>query len=282
MSGYFAAVPIRQLPTEDGHLTYREAGSGPPLVFLHGGYLDHRLWEEQFRHFAPTHRVIAFDARGHGTSSNATRPYRLVDDLAAVLRALDAAPAVLVGLSMGGGTAVDCALEYPELVRALVVSGVGTSEPAFEHPWSLGVFADLQKAMAAADADGIAEVLLRFATGPEREPSEVDPATIALVRTMTLDTIAKHTPDEPDHRVPVTDTWRRAARLTLPLLALNGAVDGPDNHAMATRLAAAVPGGRTVDIPNAAHYPNLEDPARFNTELAAFLDRSASDRSPRP
>ncbi|GAA3005201.1 alpha/beta hydrolase [Kitasatospora albolonga] len=271
MPGYFADVPIRQLPTEDGHLSYREAGSGPPLVFLHGGFLDHRLWEEQFRHFAPTHRVIAFDARGHGTSSNATRPYRPVDDLAALVNGLDTGPTVLVGLSMGAATAVDCALEYPELTRALVVSGAGTSEPEFEHPWNLAVFADLAEAMAAADPDATADVLLRFAAGPEREPSEVDPTAMALLRTMTLDTIAKHTLDEPDHRLPVTDTWQRATGLALPSLAINGAVDGPDNLAMAARLMAGIPGGRTVSIPNAAHYPNLEQPARFNAELAAFL-----------
>lgn len=84
--------------------------------------------------------MIAFDARRHGSSANAAEPYRPVDDLAALLRGLDAAPAVLVGLSTRGATAVDAALEYPELLRALVVSGVGTSEPEFQHPWAVGVF----------------------------------------------------------------------------------------------------------------------------------------------
>jgi len=60
---------------------------------------------------------------------------------------------VLVGLSMGGGTAVDTALEHPELVRALVVSGVGTSQPRFTDPWTLDVLTRWQAVLAASDAE---------------------------------------------------------------------------------------------------------------------------------
>ncbi|QTD96184.1 alpha/beta fold hydrolase [Streptomyces cyanogenus] len=267
------STPVRTLQTADGRLAYREAGTGQPLVLLHGGFTDHRMWEQQIPALAATHRVIAWDTRGHGASDNATRPFRQVDDLADLLRGLDAAPAILVGLCMGGGIAVDCALEYPELVRAVVVSGVGTSEPVFEDPWVLEVMAEQQRALAAGDLDGWADAFVRWAVGPHRDLSEVDPDVTRLVREMGLTTLGKHTPDEPDHRVPVTDTWERVPGIKIPLIALNGALDTADHLAMAARLVDLVPGGRSVAIPGAGHYPNMENPARFNAELAAILEQ---------
>ncbi|MFE7332340.1 alpha/beta fold hydrolase [Streptomyces sp. NPDC057565] len=272
MSVDLASVPIRSLQTVDGLLAYREAGSGPPLVFLHGGFLDHRMWEEQILVFAARHRVIAFDARGHGGSDNATGPFRPADDVAALLRGLEADPAVLVGVSMGGATAVDCALEHPDLVRAVVVSGVGTSEPVFEDPWALDVLSAEGRALAAGDAAGWVEAFQRFVAGPHRDPADVDANLMRRVREMALGTLGKHAPGEADHRVPVTATWERAPGIAVPVCAINGALDAPDHLAMAGRLAKLVPGGHTATVPAAAHYPNMENPARFNAELTSFLE----------
>ncbi|MFI0230920.1 alpha/beta fold hydrolase [Streptomyces sp. NPDC017086] len=273
MTVELTSLPVHFLPTADGRLAYREAGSGTPLVLLHGGFVDHRMWQEQIRAFAPSHRVIAWDARGHGASDNATGPFRQVDDLAALLRGLDAAPAVLVGLSMGGGIAVDCALEYPELVRAVVASGSGTSEAAFAHPWVLETIAAQNGCLAAGDLEGWADAFALWAVGPHREPADTDPGLLGSIRRMGLDTLGKHTPDEPDHHVPVTRTWERVPGIEVPLLAINGALDSPDHHALAARLTDLVPDGRLVTVPGAAHYPNMENPAGFNAELAAFLER---------
>lgn len=258
--------------TSDGSLAYRDDGAGQTLVLLHGGYLDHTMWDEQVRAFAPHYRVIAPDARGHGASSNATRPFRPADDLAALLRHLDAAPAILVGLSMGGGTAVDTALEHPDLVRAVVVGNVGTSEPVFEDPWSREVLAEQRRALAAGDVEGWLDAFLRFAAGPHRRLDDVDQDVVRRLRAMGRRTLAKHTGDEPNHLVPVPDTWRRAATIDVPVLAINGAIDSSDHLAMAERLVRTVPDGRATAIENTAHYPNMEDPAGYNALLAEFLE----------
>ncbi|MFB7507529.1 alpha/beta fold hydrolase, partial [Streptomyces broussonetiae] len=242
------------------------------LVLLHAGFFDHRMWDEQIGAFALHYRVIAPDARGHGASSNATRPFRAADDLAALLRHLDAGPAVLVGVSMGGGTAVDAALEHPELVRAVVVSGVGTSEPYFEDPWSLEVLGEQNAALAAGDVEGWLNGHVRFAAGPYRSLGDVDADMARRLRAMASRTISKHTADEPDHRVPVQQTWRRAASIDVPVLAINGALDVSDHIAMAERLVHAVPDGRAVSVANTAHFPNMEEPAQFNALLAGFLE----------
>jgi pimeloyl-ACP methyl ester carboxylesterase len=248
-----------------------DTGTGRPVVLLHGGFLDHRMWDDQIPVLEARHRVIAFDARGHGKSPCATAPFRFADDLAALLRDLDTGPAVLVGLSMGAGTAVDTALEHPDLVRALVISGAGTSEPYYTDPWTTGTLARWNSALAAGDPVGWMEAFLSFAAGPHRPLEDVDPKVVGRLREMAMGTIGKHTVDEPNLLVPVKNTWERVAAIDVPVLAVNGAIDSPDNTGMASRLIAAVRNGRATLIDGTAHYPNMERPAEFNAILSEFL-----------
>ncbi|MEV7927168.1 alpha/beta hydrolase [Kitasatospora sp. NPDC088264] len=258
---------------DDGrsHLAYRDIGSGRPLVLVHGGLLDHRMWSDQIAAFAADYRVIAPDARGHGGSSNATGPFRHTDDLAALLRHLGTGPAILVGLSMGGAIAVDTALEHPDVVEALVVSGVGTSEPEFEDPWLGEIEAEEARAMAAGDLEGWITAFTRLAAGPHRTLDDVDPDIVRTLKDMTRRTLAKHTPTEPDHQVPVTDTWARAAKIGVPVLAINGGIDSDDHLGMAERLVRSVADGRTATVDGTGHYPNMECPDAFNELLDDFL-----------
>ncbi|MGX4735109.1 alpha/beta fold hydrolase [Kitasatospora griseola] len=217
------------------------------------------------------YRVIAPDARGHGRSANAAEPFRHTDDLAALLRHLDTGPAVLVGVSMGGSTAADTALEHPDLVSAVVVSGVGTSEPHFADPWTLRTWTAWQAAMAAGDLNAAVDAFTLFAAGPDRTLDDLAPDVVARLRDMTHSTLSMHTADEPDLRIPVRDTWNRAARIDVPVPAVNGAIDSPDHIGMAERLTRTAANGRAVSIDGTAHYPNMERPEAFDKALEEFL-----------
>lgn len=252
-------------------LFWADTGTGRPLVLLHGGFLDHRMWDDQIPAFAPSYRVIAPDARGHGRSANATGPYRLTDDLAGLLRHLDTGPAVLVGVSMGGSLAIDTALEHPDLVTAVVISGSGTSEPYFTDPWTTRTMTTWNAAMAAGGIDASIEAFMQFAAGPHRSLDEVDPDVVARLRRMTWDTMSKHSPGAPNRMVGVRDTWERLPSIGVPVLAINGALDSPDHLGMAERLTRTVPDGRAISIDGAAHYPNMERPSAFDKLLEEFL-----------
>lgn len=274
-------IPVHHLDLTDQHITYRTAGEreGVPLLLLHGGALDSRMWTPQLLGL-PGHHLVAPDARGHGGSSDAAAPYRLVDDVLALLDALDIERVVAIGVSMGGGTAVDLALEAPERVAALVVSGTGTSEPQFTDPWALQAFADWREAEQGRDAEAWIAVFQRFTAGPHRTREQVDPAVWELIDTMARDTLAQHLRVGPDGLplppvppTPVTGTWDRLGSITVPVLALSGALDGVDHRAMGERLARSVGGpSRHVEIPGAAHYPNLEAPERFTGEVLRLLE----------
>lgn len=260
------------LPVPGGHLHVEEAGEGPPVLLLHGGALDHRMWTDQVPALvAAGHHVVVPDARGHGASSTPTAPFRQCDDVAALVERLDAGPAVLVGLSMGGGAAVDTALEHPHLVRGVVTVGSGTNEPTFTDPFALDVLADWQRAQAALDLDAWVEAFLRFASGPHRSLDEVDPDVVARLREMVVHTLTTHA--RPDAVTPhhVTGSWDRLGEITIPVLAVLGELDVSDHLAMGRRLAAEVAQGYEVVIEGAAHYPPLERPGQFNAALLEFL-----------
>jgi pimeloyl-ACP methyl ester carboxylesterase len=252
-------------------LFWRDTGSGRPLVFVHGGFLDHRMWADQIPVFASDHRVIAPDARGHGRSPNASGPFRHGDDLAALLRHLDTGPAVLIGLSMGGGIAVDAALDHPDLVEAVIVSGAGTSEPEFADPWTNEVIDEMGARMLAGEAEAAIEAFMRFTHGPSRTLDDVDPVVVRRLLEMIRGSFAKHTVGEPKWMIPSEYTWGRASRIDVPVHAINGSLDSPDHLDMADRLVGLVGTGTTHRIESTAHYPNMERPAAFNDALREIL-----------
>ena len=105
-------------------LYYEEKGMGEPIVFIHGLGSSTRDWWKQVDAFADRYRVITFDVRGHGQSEKPSGPYSIplfAEDAAALLREINAAPANVVGLSMGGMIAFQLALDAPNFVRRLVV-----------------------------------------------------------------------------------------------------------------------------------------------------------------
>src|SRR4030095_8156327 len=90
-----------------------------------GGLSDSRVWDEQFKEFAKSYRVIRYDLRGFGRSAYPTTPFSHVEDLYALLKFLKVERASFAGLSLGGMIAMDFALEHPEMVERLVLTSSG-------------------------------------------------------------------------------------------------------------------------------------------------------------
>jgi pimeloyl-ACP methyl ester carboxylesterase len=266
---------MERLDLDPGHLTYTDTGEGDLVLLLHGGGLDHRMWDEQVPGLAAQYRVVVPDLRGHGAASTLDVPSRHCDDVAALVRHLDAGPAVLVGVSMGGGAATDAALEHPELVRAIVVSGTATSVPTFSDPWVLGILDEWGRAIAERDAAAYVEASLAFCAGPTRSLDEVRGDTVARCRRMLTDTLAHHASPDAVLPEPVHDAWDRLGDIDVPVLALCGGLDSEDHRDMGRRLAAAVRHGRYEEVPGTAHYPNMERPQLWDAAVHAFLDQVA-------
>ena len=108
-----------------GQIFYEGHGNGdPPLVFVHGLACAHEDWHSQIDYFAPSHRVVSLDLRGHGLSVDCTSGFDIVSfgaDVAALIGKLALPPVLLVGHSMGCRVALECARVAPERVAGLVL-----------------------------------------------------------------------------------------------------------------------------------------------------------------
>ncbi|MZD04435.1 alpha/beta hydrolase, partial [Streptomyces sp. SID5785] len=171
----------------------------------------------------------------------------------------------------GGGIATDTVVEYPELVRAVVVCGAATSDFQYTDPWYQDLSAEYARTMAAGDVEGWLAAFLRVLPGPSRSADDMDPALLRRLRDMALHTLSKHRPGEPDLFTPMTGTWSRVPKIDVPVLALNGSLEPEELTAAADRLVRAVPDGRSVTFDGSGHYTNLEQPERFNTVVLDFL-----------
>ena len=249
-------------------LWYEDSGEGPPLVLIHAGIADSRMWDGQVAAFAQRYRVIRYDVRGFGRSPMPPGPYSNVEDLHALLQTLGVERASLVGLSMGGGIALDFALEYPEMVDALVLaaSGLGGFQwsDALKQDW-----AEEDAALEAGDLARAAEINLRmWVDGPARTPDEVDPAVRARVREMLL--AASHADDGEQQRLE-PPAIARLGEIRVPALVIVGDRDQPDMLAVADRLAGGIAGARKVVVPGVAHMVNMERPEEFSRMVRDFL-----------
>ncbi|MGD8454373.1 MAG: alpha/beta fold hydrolase [Phycisphaerae bacterium] len=264
----------------DGTAVYYEAqGAGEPLVLIHGGGLDHRMWDEQFDTFAQHYRVIRYDARGHGLTKGPPGLYRDTADLAALLKHLGIPRAHVLGLSLGGRIAIDFALEYPEMTGCVIPVSPGLSGYDFVGEDLQESSARLAEAFRAGDFDLAREYMQRSWTdGPQRTPEQVDPQVRRAVREMLEWSMApaKNLSRSYVKKPPAVE---RLATIHAPTLAIVGTLDMSDIYRIVERLVAEVPGAQRVDIAGAAHMVNMEKPAEFDQAVLAFLKQHAGELS---
>lgn len=249
-------------------LYYEVAGSGPPLVLIHGHGLDTRMWDDQCALFAAHYRVVRYDLRGFGRSASVGEaPYAHEDDLAALLNHLGIARSVILGLSAGGAVAIDFALAYPAMARALIVVDAALNGHAWSEAWSAR-WRSLRQTARTAGAHAANEEWL---THPLFAPANAQPAVAARLRQMVEEYSGWHWGNRDPQRGLDPPATERLHEIAAPTLVLLGERDLPDFHAIADRIADDVPGARKIVLPGVGHMANMETPERFNTEVLAFL-----------
>jgi len=271
--------PVEETPTiENGvakfgqsEIYYEIAGSGEPtIVLLHGGMLDCHMWDDQFELLAKTHRVVRYDASAHGNSTLPPDVYWDHADLRELMNTLEIERAVLVGLSLGGKTAINLALESPKRVQAIVAVSSGLSGYRFESEFYLEQKDVMIQAWRAGEFDAVVESFQRCWTdGPQRSSEEVDPEVREKVRAMARNGL-EHAMEGRLIDPPAID---RLEELVLPMLMVVGELDMPGILDIADMVVAANPNAELVKIPDVAHMVNMEAPERFNELLLEYLDR---------
>jgi len=228
-------------------------GDGPPLVLLHPGVGDSRIWDPVLAPLTARYRVIRYDARGFGQSPAPTVKFSLLRDLAAVLGHYGVARAALAGCSQGGGSALGLALEQPERVPALVLLCPGI--PGFPYPEEDEgeddeLEAEYERAHAAGDVDALAGVMQQIwgAAG-------VTPAVTEQLRSAARASLSAG-----DLELEDPPVFGRLDQITVPAALMVGDADYPPLVESNRQAAARIPGCEFLLVPGMDHLPPLREP----------------------
>jgi len=264
--------------TDDGvTLHAEETGAGEPLVFIHEFAGDHRSWEPQVRHFSAGYRCVTYAARGYPpsdvpTALEAYSQARAVTDAIAVLDGLGIDRAHLVGLSMGGFTALHLVLGHPDRVSSAVVAGAGYGA----QPERADAFrAESMITAAAFAAEGAAKVAERYSVGPARvqfqnknprgwaEFAAALAGHSSLGSALTMRGVQAARPS----LYALTD---ELAKVRTPVLVVTGDEDEGCLEP-ALMLKRTIPTAGLAVLPRTGHTANLEEPDVFNQAVDKFL-----------
>lgn len=271
----FEPPPMPYIEADDGtELFHVDAGRGPTVMFVHGGFMSHRVWDYQVSELADSHRVVAVDLRGHGESG---APYGTYDadlfarDLKTVVDELDLEEVTLVGWSLGATVVTSYLAEYGDAVeRAVLLSS--------------GIFASVARdgddaldfeALLDSHRSNRPDAMMEFVTGLfADDPSEHVARwlwSIGMECPMHVGLEVLRIYDELDH-----DEVRDALlEVDVPTAVFQGAHDGAARPEDAKYVADEVlADGKFVPFPDSGHLPFLEQRDRFNRELRSFVDRA--------
>ena len=244
-------------------------GTGPAVVFLHGGLGDSRLWAPVAERLADRFRTIRYDYRHYGRSDSPSGEWATLDDLFAVLDALEVESAALVGLSLGGSIAIDAALARPERVWAIAhVAGAVTGLPL--DLASDEEYAEYEAAVERGDLD--AAMAFDFEMwAPLGADEHVRELWLATPDARGLPEGATATPRPPAHE--------RLHELSIPTLVVVATHDPEGLRDHGSTVARSVPGARLVEVAS-DHYLTLREADSIAELLAEFLSARSASSTP--
>ena len=255
------------IETSGAQIYYEWSGKGFPLIFLHAGGLDLRMWDEHFDHYSTSYRVVRYDAPACGKSTAPTAPFSDAGVLRSLLIHLGIEQACLIGESLGGRIAIDFTVEYPGMVKGLVLSGPGLGGYEFskEYTEQIGkIFSFADK----GDALGATEEWLKH---PHMVPAMSNPNLRERIRQMNLDNVNLWVQGLPECPID-PPAIQRLKSMTVPTIVIVGEQDVADMHSIADLIVKEVAGAKKVVIPGTGHIVSMEKPEEFNKAVMEFLN----------
>ncbi|MEX0796446.1 MAG: alpha/beta hydrolase [Acidimicrobiia bacterium] len=249
---------------------FREAGEGTPVVFIHAGVADSRMWLPQLEAVPDGYRYVAHDERGFGGTDVGDTSFSSHRDVLTVMDSVDIDRAVLVGCSMGGGVALDVAIVAPERVSALVL--VGAASPGLVvDPYEPPEWPEAVKAFKAGDMERVAHLdAAMWLAGYGRELEAVAPGLVEIFLEMDL-TALRNEAKRDELRTPGPDRVAGIAKIEQSALIVVGEYDLPDIREAADHLASRLSDGPAVVVEDAAHLVGFEQRDAFDAALVDFL-----------
>jgi len=260
---YSFVVDSGYVNVKGGVLFYEAAGKGEYIMLLHDGMVNRQIWDEQFPILAKNYRVIRYDRRGYGKSSDPQTQYSHIDDLNQVFLQLNIAKAVVFGMSSGGRLAIDFTLTYPEKVKAIVLVGAVVSGFGYtSHMNTRG--GSYNQQVRSSDKASIINFIDKDPYEIYSGNKEAKEKVIKLIPYMGRDNTI---PTKPAAKVAI----KSLSEIMVPALILVGEYDIPDVHAHAGALNAGIQNSKREIISKAGHLIPIEQPQLFLEAVTSFL-----------
>jgi pimeloyl-ACP methyl ester carboxylesterase len=251
-------------------VTYVVEGRGTEtVVLINGGVMDFRQWDEVASNLAASYRVLRWDPRGWGASPNATEPFSNVTDLASLLDHLKLTRVHLVGLSAGGGIALDFALTHPDRVSRLVLVAPAVRGWAWSESFQKRG-AELAQAARSRDEAALGTALLDdpwFAPTLKSRPDAAGRVRELARANRKIFRTRRNLED------PEPPALGRLGDLRARTLVILPQLDHPDLHAIADTLQSRSTLVSVRRIPKAGHMVHLERPREFVLAVTRFLEK---------
>lgn len=258
------------LQVNGARIHYERSGSGFPVIFLHAGIADSRMWEPEVEAFAKHFDVVRPDQRGFGQSELPATRWSSIADLLQIMDSLALKPVHLVGCSMGSATAIDFALDHPERISKLVLVGPAISGADFGKKYP-DLWIDVKAADQARDLAALNQAEMKlFLAGPRRPVEAIDKRLRDLFLDMNATSMNSDFDLAPDDELAPLAV-ERLGEISAPTLVVVGDEDVPPVLDAAELLMEKIRGARKAVIHDAAHLPNLEHPEEFNRVVLDFL-----------
>jgi pimeloyl-ACP methyl ester carboxylesterase len=257
-----------RLVVSGGEIAYDDIGKGPPIVMLHGAFMDRRAWDPQLPALTPRFRVIRYDIRPFGESSTPEKPYRMTDDLRQLLDQLHIDRAHLMGHSLGGQLAIDFALTHPERVASLVLVGAAPSGmvPSADESKAIG-------SIFAAVKSGDEALLKAWLAHPMWSASQDRPDVLKALESTTRRSLAAFKMSSQPFVPMDPPAINRLRDISAPTLVVVGDRDVPSLRQVADRLAREIPEATLKIVAGADHALPIGWAKEFNATAVEFLTR---------
>jgi pimeloyl-ACP methyl ester carboxylesterase len=251
----------------NGQSLYYEdtGGDGPAVIFSHGLFMDHSMFDPQVASLRDRYRCITWDERAHGQTAKTTEPFTYwdsADDLHALLESLGVTRAVLAGMSQGGFLSLRAALRYPEMVRALILIDTQAGQ---ENPEVMPYYKSLLDRWNTDGMDDeMAGIISSLILG---QGWEGNAAWEAQWKAMDQDNVNQAFTTLATRE----DLHDRLAEIDIPAIVIHGEQDMSIAMELAQRLTDGLPQSELTVIPGAGHASNLTHPDAVTPAIESFL-----------
>ena len=260
-------------------LYYEVAGSGEPIVFVHGNFGDNRHWDQQFEPLSKSFKILRYDVRGYGRSAlpKSDEAYFDTKDLKSLLEYLNIKKAHLCGVSMGSGIIVDFALEYPEMCLSIIPTGpwaIGFGEGDYKSAAADSLFAVMGKTGIIAKEKGSKEATEYFWKGNNVMAPTANKSISTLDSLLQLGQEYSYWGflNQNKRSFISPPAIGRLSQIEIPTLIVTAEYDVEACVEIANLMQKDIKGSIKVSINGAGHLMNMDKPEEFNKLISDFIN----------